>query len=405
MIKDLIKYSISNLWDRKMRTFLSILSILIGITSIFALASFGLGVKFFVDDFSKQMGTDKIMVLPKNYVTTMGEGDVFFTEEDVEFMEKINGVDEAAGMLISNAKVEFKDFREKYVFAMSISTEPRKQQLIGELFGVVTVEEGRTLKKGDFDKAVLGYNYQIPNRIFKKGLSTGDKIKVNDAELEVIGFYGEIGNPGDDANIYLTEERMTEIFDQEDYFYVIIRTSPGEDPSLIADKITDKFRKRKDQKEGQEDFFAQTFEQVMEIYSNILNVIVGILVMIALISVVVAAVNITNTMYTSIIERTKEIGVMKSIGSRNRYILLIFIIESGLLGFIGGVFGIFFGYLIASFGGYMAEMNALAMLQPIFPWWLIVGCLLFSTLVGIGSGFLPSRQASKLKPVDALRYE
>ena len=120
---------------------------------------------------------------------------------------------------------------------------------------------------------------------------------------------------------------------------------------------------------------------------------------------VVAAVNIANTMYTSILERTPEIGVMKSIGAKNKFILFIFVTESGVLGLIGGIIGIVFGYLIAKGGGLIAASAGLSMLRPAFPLWLTAGCLLFAFVVGAGSGLLPALQASKLKPVEALRYE
>ena len=143
----------------------------------------------------------------------------------------------------------------------------------------------------------------------------------------------------------------------------------------------------------------------METFSMVINILIGVLVLIALISVFVAAVNIANTMYTSILERTNEIGIMKSIGAKNRFILIVFVAESGILGLIGGAIGVAFGYLIAKFGEAIAKSYGLAMLRPAFPLWLIIGCLLFAFLVGAGSGIFPSIQASKLNPVDALRYE
>lgn len=131
----------------------------------------------------------------------------------------------------------------------------------------------------------------------------------------------------------------------------------------------------------------------------------GILVLIALISLVVAAVNIMNTMYTSVLERTREIGVMKAIGAKNNDILFIFVFESGFLGMIGGILGVIFGYIIARSGGAIAAANGYALLQPAFPLWLVIVCIVFAFMVGAGSGLLPARQASKLRPVDALRYQ
>lgn len=405
MVKDILKYSTSSLWNRKTRSFLTILSIMIGITAIFALSSFGLGIQFFVEDMAKQMGTDKIMIMPKDYITALGESNVEFTNEDLDFLKKIRGVDEVTGMIMTSGKVKFKDYKEIYPYVSGMSTDTKEKRLVEEMFVGYGLEKGRALKKGDVLKAALGYNYLIPNKVFKKPVSVGDKIEINDVEVEVVGFYEEIGNPQDDINVYLSLEGAKEVLGKENYFFILLRSAPDQDPTKLADKIKERFRKYKGQKKGEEDFFIQTFEEVMETYTSVMNILVGILVLIALISVFVAAVNIMNTMYTSILERTREIGVMKSIGAKNRFILFIFMAESGILGLIGGVVGILFGYGIAKLGGLIATYYGIGMLQPAFPLWLIIGCLLFAFSVGTGSGLLPSIQASKLNPVDALRYE
>ena len=112
-----------------------------------------------------------------------------------------------------------------------------------------------------------------------------------------------------------------------------------------------------------------------------------------------------NTMYTSVLERTKEIGVMKAIGARNTSIMKIFIYESGILGLIGGILGVVLGFLVASAAGGAAAAAGYSSLRPIFPVFLVLGCLLFSFLIGAASGFFPALKASKLKPANALRYE
>ncbi len=405
MIKDIAKYSISNMLQRKTRSFLTILSILVGITAIFALISFGQGINSYMNQFGEEMGTDKIMMMPGDYMTAIGTSNIAFTEDDLDFIRKTKGVDEASGMMMASGKIKYKEYKEKYPFVAGFSTDSSEKKLIEEMFGGIGVMEGRPLKKGDGLKANLGYSYTIPNRMFKKAISVGDKIEINDIKVEVIGFYDEIGNPGDDSNVYLSLEGYKEIFDTEEYGYIYLRVAHDQNPSELADRIKEKFRKHRGLKEGEEDFIVQSFEDVMETFTNIINILNGVLVLIALISVVVAAVNIMNTMYTSILERTKEIGVMKSIGAKNKHILFIFIFESGLLGLLGGAAGIGLGYLIAKMGETIARSAGLAMLRPAFPLWLTIGCLVFAFLVGAISGYLPSKQASKLKPVDALRYE
>ncbi|MBN2112374.1 ABC transporter permease [Candidatus Woesearchaeota archaeon] len=405
MIKEILRYSISNLWQRRRRSLLTILSILIGITAIFALSSFGLGLQHLMEEIAKTMGTDKIMMMPKDYMTALDKSNVRFTEEDLDFLRKINGVEEATGMIMCSSKVKFKDYKEKYPYVMGMSTEPKEERLAEEMFAGYGIEKGRALKKGDVLKATLGYNYLVPDRIFKKPVSLGDKIEINNVKVEVVGFYEEIGNPSDDMNVYISLEGYKEIFEEEDYFFILLRAAPDQDATALADKIKERFRKYKGQKEGQEEFFAQTYVQMMESYDAALNVLIGILVLIALVSVVVAAVNIMNTMYTSILERTREIGIMKSVGARNRFILLVFITESGVLGLIGGLIGLGVGYLIAKTGGLIAIASGVSMLQPYFPYWLVIGCIFFAFFVGAIAGLLPAYQASQLKPVDALRYE
>jgi putative ABC transport system permease protein len=278
--------------------------------------------------------------------------------------------------------------------------------LFEEMAAGFEVVEGRGLKKGDKLKANLGHNYRTANKVFKKALNVGDKIIVNGIDVDIVGFYDEVGNPEDDRNVYLTFEGFKEIFDKGDeYQTIVIRAADDQSPTELAEKIGDKFRKRKGQKEGQEDFHVQTFEQMRETFGTVSIVLNAVLVIIALISLVVAAVNIMNTMYTAVLERTKEIGIMKAIGSRNSDILFVFVFESGLLGLVGGILGVLLGYGIAKFGELMARQSGLAMLKPYFPWWLTIGCLMFAFLVGAGSGLLPAIHASKQKPVDALRYE
>lgn len=402
-MRDLIKYSISNLLDRKLRSYLTVLSILVGIAAIYALVSFGQGITIYMNKMAQEQGSDKLWMMPKGF-SAPGTSNIVFTNEDVDFVRKIKGVDKVAAMITASVKVKFKDYREKYVYASGIPTDVEEQRLLEET-GAIEIEKGRGLKKGDVFSVVLGYNYQIPNKLFKRPIAVGDKIEINDIPVRVVGFYSEVGNNQDDSNVYFTFDGAKELIGKEDYEYIFIQSSPGQDTKELADKINDKYRKRKGQAKGEEDFFVQTFEDAIATFTSIITILNGILFLIALISVVVASVNTMNTMYTSVLERTREIGVMKSIGAQNKTILMVFVIESGLLGLAGGTFGVLLGFGLAKLGGLIAKMSGLAMLQPAFPIWLTLGCLVFASLVGALSGLLPALQASKLNPVDALRYE
>lgn len=406
ILDDMLRYSISNLWSRKLRSSLSVLSILIGIAAIFALVSFGQGINSWVNDFAQEMGTDKVFLLPGGGLNTPpGTSNNPFTGDDLDFVKKVRGVDEATGLMMSYGKAEYKDYRERYPFVLGLSTESDQKNLVEEMFGGIEIMEGRGIKKGDKMKAALGYLHSVEEELWKKPVSVGDSITINGKEIEITGFYEEVGSPADDAQIYVSQETYEAIFEKDTYEYIYMRASSDQKPEELAGRVKEKFRNHRGQKEGQEDFKVQTFEDVLSTFTNIITVINGVLIIIALISIIVAAVNIMNTMYTSILERTREIGIMKAIGSRNRYILIIFMTEAGLLGLIGGLMGIILGYIIANIGGAAASAYGLSLLKPAFPWWLTLGCIMFAFLIGALSGLLPAVQASKLKPVDALRYE
>jgi len=132
----------------------------------------------------------------------------------------------------------------------------------------------------------------------------------------------------------------------------------------------------------------------------------AIVIGIAAISLIVGGIGIMNTMYTSVVERTKEIGTMKAVGARNSDILLIFLFESGLLGLMGGLIGLGFGMAISKTVEYIiVNLYQLQLLKIIFDPVLIVSVLIFSFIIGSAAGLFPAMQAAKLKPADALRYE
>ena len=403
MNPELLKYALINVNKRKLRSSLTVLSILIGIAAIYALVSFGVGLQNYINLLAEEAGVDKIFIQSRGIGAPGTDENFRLTQNDVEFVEKINGVQEISGIYFKTVEIK-KDRQLKFVFVSGI--DPEKIDFVEETF-TFSIEKGRQLKKGDLDKIALGHNYQIEDKIFKRPITIREKVEINDRTFEVIGFYETVGNPQDDSNIYFTYETFEDLFpeDKDEFGFIMIRANRNVDPSLLADRITDKLRKNKDQEEGKEDFFVQTFEDALQTFNSVILVLNGILVLIALISLLVASVNTMNAMYTAVLERTNEIGIMKAIGARNSEILSIFIMEAGILGGIGGILGISLGYLISTTGGKIAASAGFSFLEPAFPIWLTAFSLIFSISIAAISGILPALRASKLKPVDALRYE
>jgi len=235
MMHDILKYTISNIRQRKLRSFLTTLSILIGITAIFALISFGQGINKYMNDFGQELGTDKIFMLPGGgLASSPGTSNIIFTKDDIDFVRKIKGVDEVTGMYAMTGKIAFKDYPEKYPFVIGFSTENEDKKLVREMFAGIDVIEGRNLKKGDVLKATAGYSYTVPNRMFKKRVNLGDKIEINDIDVEIVGFYEEVGSPTDDAQVYISQEGFEEIFEIEEFEYIYLRASPDQNPNDLA---------------------------------------------------------------------------------------------------------------------------------------------------------------------------
>jgi len=155
----------------------------------------------------------------------------------------------------------------------------------------------------------------------------------------------------------------------------------------------------------EEQFVVFTPEQLLSQLKDILGAIKILLSGIAAISLVVGGIGIMNSMFTSVLERRREIGIMKAVGATNRHVLLLFLIESGLIGFIGGVIGVILGITVAKSVELIAAQLGFSLLAVGLDFAVIIFMLLFASFVGMISGAIPAYQAAKLKPVDALRYE
>ncbi|MEW6062868.1 MAG: ABC transporter permease [Nanoarchaeota archaeon] len=406
MIKDYFTFAFNNLKYRGLRSWLTMLGIFIGIAAVVSLISLGQGLQKAINEQFKILGTDKITISagsgfsgPPGSTLTSAR----LTKEDVNIIKKINGVDEVAEMLFKQARVKYKD-ELKYNFVHGIPLD--ESRVVIEEMNNIEIAEGKRLKEGGKYEVVVGENV-AKGTFFKKPVGLKDTINIEGKDFKVVGILRPIGNPVDDASLYIPLETLRELFNEpEGIAYLFVRVKEGEDINKVAELIKEKLRKSHDVKKGEEDFQVATSEQLAQTFSNIFTIVQTVLIGIAAISLLVGGIGIMNTMYTSVLERTKDIGIMKAIGAKNSDILLIFLIESGLLGLAGGSIGITLGIGLSK-GTEIIAGNYLGsgLLRASFSPYLIVGALIFSFIVGTVSGIMPARQASKMKPVDALRYE
>jgi len=403
-MKDYFLLAFNNLKRRRLRSWLTMIGIFIGIAAVVALISLGQGLQGAIEEQFEQLGSDKIIIMPKGMGIpgTATSDSLILTSKDLKVIENVRGVEYAFGYLTKQGQTKYK--KESIIsYAAGINAEDF--ELMTEMGGLDIID-GRKLDEGDKFKVVVGYNH-IYGDTWDKLLRVGSTIEIEGYDFKVIGVMSKIGNHVDDNLLYVSKDILKEILDVEDEeSQIIAKASSGFDPIDVAETIERKLRKFRGEKEGQETFSVQTSEQLLESFSNIFGIVQAVLVGIAGISLLVGGIGIMNTMYTSVLERTKEIGTMKAVGAKNSDILFIFLFESGLLGLVGGAIGIGIGIGLGEGAEYIASVAlGTDLLQAIFPWYLILGALLFSFLIGTLSGVFPAMQAAKLKPADALRYE
>ncbi len=403
MILDYFKIAISNLFKRKLRSWLTVLGIFIGIMAVVALVSLSQGMQDAILSEFKKMGTDRIIISPGG--AAMGPVGGFlsaaeFTERDFDIVEKVRGIEIAIAPYSESAYLTFnRETKQDLVWGFPVDSKNLEFYRTQSMFDI---SEGRFLRAGDKYKVAIGSD--IANDTFDKDIHVGDIIFINMQEFEVVGIHKKTGGIFGDDVIRIPKETAREIFNQpEKITTIMIKVSEGYEVDSVADNAKRKLRKFRGVKEGEEDFTIQTSAQAIQAFEAILGIVQAVLVGIAAISLLVGGIGIMNTMYTSVVERTKEIGIMKSVGARNSSILLIFLIESGLLGMIGGIIGVLLGLGLSKTAEIVAMQYGIDSLKAYLGLPLIISALMFAFLIGSLSGSLPARQASKLNPVDALR--
>ncbi|MGV8087009.1 MAG: ABC transporter permease [Candidatus Woesearchaeota archaeon] len=403
MIKDYIVMAFRRLINRRLRTFLTLIGIFIGIAAVVALVSLSQGFQKYLETEYETLGADKILIGPKgSSFGSASDSSAPLRIGDLDVVKRSAGVKEASYFSYRAAKIGWGKNYEIFAAITSYPLDSNKE-LIEQTISIDPIF-GRTLKPDDNYRAVVGYYYyDNPD----KNLNVGDTIKINGKDFKIVGINKKIGNEIDDQQIYISETAYNEIFNvKEEISSIIVRVDKGLAPSDVLLNIEKDLRKYRNVKEGQEDFEVTTFEDLIQAFLTVFSIVGLVFTGIAAISLIVGGIGIMNTMYMAVIERTQEIGVMKAIGAKNSDIFQIFIIESGMLGLIGGIMGVVIGLGIAKMVEYIAiSYLGTKLLQAAMPAWLIIGALLFAFILGCAFGTLPARSVAKMNPVDSLRSE
>ena len=447
--RDLISLAFRNLLRRKTRTILAVIGVVVGTCAIIVMLSIGFGLSASFQEQIESYGNLHLVDVysaggGRGYMVGGGNGEKkegILNDKAIASIEKIKGVDAAS------PKVEtYLSFGVgKYIAqAMVYGIKPEVMQKFG-----YELQEGRLLESGD--KFAMVFGNQVPSWFYnpKKtyGSSWGGEAKVDVITNKMIvtadDMYGQkqqqrpnpdekkiiykeykakgvgiLANPNDESayNVYMSLEglelikkeaaqaRKESVSYKKEYESAMVYVGDIDDVEDVSNKIREM------------GFQTSSLNDWLKSMQETARMIQGILGGIGAISLLVAALGITNTMIMSIYERTKEIGVMKVIGANLTDIRKMFLLEAGMIGFLGGTIGLVISYILSLLmntvlSGIMSVMLGTigggggGSTVSIIPWWVSVGALVFSTTIGIVAGYSPARRAMHLSALESLRNE
>jgi putative ABC transport system permease protein len=398
---DLLKEALRSLLSNKLRSGLTILGIVIGITAVIAMLSIGEGAKRQLAQSIESLGSNMLTVFPGiiqpgRGIVSAGRGTAQSLKmKDVEAIKKIEGVKAVSPEISRRFQI------------VSSAGKNTNSLVLGVTPDYLTVRNakiqiGKFFQENDLNRvAVLGPT--VAEDLFGEEDPIGKTIRINKVNFKVIGVLepkGSLGFMNPDEVVLVPLLVMQKILTGSEYLsQIAVQAESSDLIESLKEEITQVLLKEHKVSPDNPDFSVIASQEFLNAFNSLINTMTIFLASIAAISLVVGGIGIMNMMLTSVTERTKEIGLRKAIGAKKKEILMQFLIESVILTLIGGIFGIILGSLISIGVSKFANITSQVSLYSIFL------SLTFSSLVGIIFGYWPAKKAAELDPIVALRYE
>jgi putative ABC transport system permease protein len=401
IFSDLFKEALRSITSNKLRSGLTILGIIIGITAVIAMLSIGEGAKKQIAQNVESLGSNMLTVFPGviqpgRGIVASGRGAAQSLKiEDAEDIIKIEGV-KAVSPEISR-RFQIVSSVGKNINSLVLGVTPEYLIVRNS-----KVKDGTFFQENELNKvAVLGPT--VAEDLFGAENPIGKSIRINKVNFKVIGVLESKGSAGfmnPDEVVLVPLTTMRKILTGSEYLsQIAVQAESSDLIESLKDQITQVLIKKHKVSADNPDFSVIASQEFLNTFNSLINTMTIFLASIAAISLIVGGIGIMNMMLTSVTERTKEIGLRKAIGAKKKEILNQFLIESIILTLIGGIFGIIFGSLISVAVSKFANITSQISLYS------ILLALTFSSLVGIIFGYYPARRAALLNPIEALRYE
>lgn len=391
----LIIMALASVLHNKMRSFLTMLGIIIGISSVIVLVGMGQGTQKNISDQIEKLGTNLITV------NIMGNRTPTITDSELADLKTKPGIKEIAPT-ISQGNVNIKSGSKSSTTTIEASTSNYSE------IRKLSVSSGRFITQRDLDNRynVLVIGSETAQNIFDSTNVVGNTMYVDGIEFTIVGVLESTGTSSSgssDDRIILpltTAERLLKTANAKT-FYIEAESKDTVDTAMsyLTLFLNKKYQITDSTTNTRSYYRVMNQTSILDTATSTTQSMTSMLAGIAAISLIVGGIGIMNIMLVSVVERTREIGTRKAIGAKRRTILLQFLIEAASVSGLGGIIGVLFGY----FGSYIGQQffNTTILVSGN----IVIVAFLFSLIVGVVFGIYPANKASKLNPIDALRFE